>query len=87
MATLSSVNIDAVWRNVMSEFSAVRELIPVTSEQLRQLIVLIDVETETAETSIISALPAGTGKDWLVANPAIGRGIMLDVMHKRKEVL
>lgn len=87
MATLTSVNIDAVWRNVMSEFSSLWEFIPISSAQLRQLIVLIDAETETAEASIISALPPGDGKDWLVGNQAIGRGIMLDVMSKRKEVL
>jgi len=71
----------------MSEFSSVRTLIPINKDQLRALLALIDEELEGAEISIIQALPAGDGKSWLTANPAIGRGLMLDVLGKRKEVL
>lgn len=87
MAQLPSDNIDQVWKGGMSEFSSLRTLIPINKNQLRALLVLIDQELEGAEISIIQSLPAGDGKTWLVANPALGRGLMLDVLHKRKEVL
>lgn len=87
MAQLPNENIDQAWSATMSEFSSVRTLIPINKAQLRALLVLIDQELEGAETSIIQAIPAGPGKTWLVANPALGRGLMLDVLRKRKEVL
>ena len=87
MAQLPNENIDQVWSATMSEFSSVRTLIPINKAQLRALLVLIDQELEGAETSIIQAIPAGPSKTWLVANPALGRGLMLDVLRKRKEVL
>ena len=87
MAQLPSENVDQVWQSVMSEFSSLRAVIPIDKHQLKALLELIDEELESAEVSIIQALPAGDGKDWLIANPAIGRGLMLDVLGKRKEVL
>lgn len=87
MAQLPSENIDQVWSTTMSEFSSLRTLIPINKNQLRMLLVLIDEELESAEVNIIQALPAGLGRAWLIANPALGRGLMLDILHKRKEVL
>lgn len=87
MARLPSESMDQVWSSIMSEFSSVRTIIPITKAQLRALLVLIDRELEGAEINIIQALPAGTGKTWLVTNQSLGRGIMLDVLRKRKEVL
>jgi len=87
MAQLPSDSIDQVWSSIMSEFSSLWTLIPINKTQLRALLVLIDQQLEGAEISTVQALPAGDGKTWLIANPALGRGLMLDVLRKRKEVL
>lgn len=87
MAQLPSENMDQVWTATMSEFSSLRTVIPVNKHQLRALLVLIDQEIEGAEVDIIQALPVGDGRSWLVANPALGRRLMLDVLTKRREVL
>lgn len=87
MAQLPSENIDQVWSSIMSELSALHTIIPLSDLQLKQLLVLIDQELEDAEVSIVQALPAGDGKTWLIAHPAIGRSLMLNVLQKRKEVL
>jgi hypothetical protein len=87
MATLSSGDIDDVHAQSMSRWSSVRQDTPITKAELRQLIVLVDAELETAETSIIGALPAGAGKDWLVANPTVGRDVIEVTERRRKEVL
>lgn len=87
MAQLLDESIDQVWSSTMSEFSSLYTVIPINKHQLRALLVLIDDELEDAEVDIIQAIPAGLGRTWLIANPALGRGLMLDVLHKRKEVL
>lgn len=87
MAQLPSDSIDQVWSTTMSELSSLRTVIPISKDQLRALLVLIDQELESAEVDIIQALPASDGKTWLVANPASGRRLMLDILQKRKEVL
>ena len=87
MAQLPSDNIDQTWSEIMSEFSSLRTLIPINKNQLRALLVLIDQELEGAEIDIVQALPAGDGRMWLIANPALGRGLMLNILQKRKEVL
>ena len=87
MAQLPSENIDQIWSTTMSEFSSLRTLIPIDKNQLRSLLTLIDQELEDAEVDIIQALPAGPGRSWLVANPDLGRRLMLDVLNKRREVL
>lgn len=87
MPQLPAQNIDQVWTSTMSQFSSLRTLIPVNKNQLRALVVIIDQELESAEIDIIQALPAGDGKTWLVANPGLGRRLMIDVLTKRQEVL
>ncbi len=87
MTHLPSENLDQVWQSTMSEFSSMRTVIPVNKNQLRALLELMDKELETAEMSIIQALPSGDGKAWLITNPALGRQLMLDILLKRKEVL
>ncbi len=87
MAQLPSQNLDQVWQSTMSEFSSVRTTIPIDKNQLRALLELMDEELETAEVSIIQALPSGDGKAWLITNPALGRQLMLDILLERKEVL
>lgn len=87
MAQLPSQNIDQVWSVIMSDFSSLRTVIPINKHHLRALLVLIDQELEDAEVDIIQALPPSDGRTWLIANPGLGRRLMLDVLHKRKEVL
>ena len=87
MARLLDGSLDEVWAEIMRTFSSVRSLIPINKTQLRALLGLIDGELEGAETSIVQALPEGDGKSWLVANPSIGRSLMVAVLEKRKEVL
>lgn len=87
MATLTDTNIDAIHAELMREFSAVREVVPITKAQLRALIVLMDGELATAETSIVQATPAGAGKTWLVANAPLARTILIRTLEKRREVL
>lgn len=84
---LPSESIDRVWSTAMSVFSSFRRLIPINKHQLRGLFQLMDQELESAEVSIIQALPAGTGKAWLIANPALGRELMARILDERQEVL
>ena len=85
MATLPSGSVDELWRDLMSEFSGVRTAVPINKNQFRALLVLIDADLETAESSIVGALPAGPGKSWLVANPTLGRLFIERTERKRKE--
>lgn len=87
MAQLPSEDLDQVWSSIMSDFSSLRALIPVNKDQLRALLGLMDTELESAETSIVQALPASTGKSWLLANQGIGRELMSRILDKRQEVL
>jgi len=87
VAQLPSENIDQVWSAIMSEFSSLRTVIPISKAQLRTLVMLIDQELEGAEVDIVQAIPAGDARTWLVANPALGRRLMLDILTKRREVL
>ena len=87
MATLPSGDVDALWHQLMSDFSSIWTVVPINKNQFRQLLVLIDGELETAETSIVGALPSGAGKSWLVSNQPIGRHLIERTERKRKEVL
>ncbi len=87
MAILSSTDIDDLHAQVMRRWSSVHLDAPVTKAQVRGLIVEIDAGLDTAETTIVSGLPNGAGKDWLVANPVVGRDVMEVTERRRKEVL
>lgn len=87
MATLPSGDMDAVWQELMAEFSAVRRVIPVNKNQFRTFIENVDGILEGAEIDIVQSVPVGSIRDWLIANPAIGRSMALQVMEKRREVL
>jgi hypothetical protein len=87
MATLPSSDIDAVHADVMREFSHVRTECPISKSDLRALIVLMDSQLATAETSTISAIPAGPGKTWLLGNASIARTVLIRTEQKRKDVL
>lgn len=87
MATLPSGDIDVLWQQLMEEYSSIRAIVPINKNQFRQLLVLIDSELETAETSIVAALPSGPGRTWLIGNQSIGRHFIERTEKKRKEVL
>jgi len=76
-----------IWAEIMRQFSAAGIEIPVDKAALRYLVDRVDDGLETAEASIVSALPAGDGKTWLIAHQSIGRAIMAYVERRRKEVL
>ena len=87
MAQLSTNDLNDVWREVGSDYSAFRALIPISMPQLHSLLDLIDQEMETAEADIIQALPAGDGKTWLLNNQGLGRDLIRRIEQKRQEVL
>ena len=87
MATLPSGDMDVVWQQLMSEFSNVRKEIPVNKNQFRTFLENVDGILEGAEVDIVQSVPAGPIRDWLIANPVIGRSMVVRVMEKRREVL
>jgi len=87
MATLSSGSIDKIWAEFMSIYSSRRDEIPVSKNQLRSFVVIVDGELETAEIAVVQAVPAGDIRDWLIANDEVGRDMMTMVENERREVL
>lgn len=87
MATLTAENITDVSEFIQSELSRVFEQIPVSRQALETLLGLIDTGLETAETSILTSLPAGNGKTWLIDHPSISRRLIILIAEKRREVL
>ena len=87
MAKLSDSDRFDIWAEIMRQFSAAGIEIPVPKVALRTLVDRIDEGLEIAETSIVTSLPAGDGRAWLIAHQSIGRAIMAYVEQRRKEVL
>ena len=87
MATLPSSDMDAVWQELMSEFSSVWRVIPVNKNAFRTFLENVDGVLDGAEIDIVLNTPAGTARDWLIANPEVGRSMVIRVMEKRREVL
>ena len=87
MATLPSGDIDVVWQELMSEFSSVFRLIPTNKNAFRTFIENVDGILEGSETDIVQSVPAGPVRDWLIANPEVGRSMVIRVEEKRREVL
>ena len=87
MATLPSGDMDAVWQELMSEFSSVWRIIPVNKNAFRTFLENVDGVIEGSETDIVMSVPAGPVRDWLIANPEVGRSMVIRVMEKRREVL
>ncbi len=87
MANIPSGDIDVVWQELMSEFSSVFRLIPVSKNAFRTFIVNVDDVLEGSEIEIVQSVPAGPVRDWLIANPEVGRSMVIRVMEKRREVL
>lgn len=60
---------------------------PVTKSELRSLINLLDSQLDSAEGTALAAIPAGTGKTWLVANQGRARELMARIEKRRSEAL
>jgi hypothetical protein len=87
MATLPSGSIDKIWADFMRRYSSRRSEIPVTKNQLRAFVVIVDDELEDCEIAIVQAIPAGDIRDWLIANDEVGRDMMTLVENERREML
>lgn len=87
MAKLPDINRFAVWAEAMADLSRMQVEIPLSKEELRALVNYYDNQLEIAEASIVNGLPAGDGKDWLLAHPEIARELLIRVEQERKEVL
>jgi hypothetical protein len=87
MATLADADRLAIWADVMRDLSRSHIEIPINNVDLRSLINFMDVQLESAETSIFTALPAGEGKAWLLAHPELGRELLARIERKRRETL
>ena len=87
MAILSAGSIDKIWAQFMRKYSKRRDEIPVSKNQLRTFIEIVDAEMEAAETSIVQAVPAGAIRDWVIANAAVGRDVIGMVEDERRETL
>ena len=72
---------------VMSLFSQRRHEVPVTKSQLLAFIERADDGLDANETSVVSGLPAGDAKTWLIAHPELGRQVLSLVQSKRTEEL
>ena len=87
MATLPSGDMEVVWQELMSEFSSVWREIPVSKGAFLTFLENVDGIVEGAEVDIVQSVPAGPVRDWLIANPEVGRSMVIRVMEKRREVL
>ena len=87
MATLPTNDMDVIWQSLMEEFSSVRRVIPVNKHAFRTFLENVDGIVEVAEGDIVQSVPAGPVRDWLIANPEVGRSMVIRVMEKRREVL
>ncbi len=87
MASLPAGDMDVVWKELMSEFSSIWRVIPVNKNAFRTFLGNVDGAVEGAEMDIVQSVPAGPVRDWLVANPEVGRSMVIRVMEKRREAL
>lgn len=87
MAKLTTEQKDALYAEIMREWSATRTPTPITKSQGRALIDLMDNGLESAEASIVSGIPSGAAKTWLVGNTSIAREVLKRVAQARKEQL
>ena len=88
MATLTTQQINEVYAELASKYSAIWLEVPVTKSQFKTWLAdTVDVQMESAETAVFTNTPAGAAKDWLAANPDIGRDVMVAIEAKRREVL
>ena len=87
MPSLSQDQIMDVRATVMERYSSIRAEIPMSKSQLAALLTIIDSELNTSEISIVTTVPAGDARDWLIANDTIGRDLMVETETMRRDVL
>lgn len=87
MANLTAGQLVGVLHDVWRRFSAEFREIPINKSQFLAFGTIVDNALEQAEIDIVQAIPAGPGKDWLMANPEVGRWLMELIEKKRREVL
>lgn len=87
MATLTTGQIAEIGRLLRDKYSSEWEEMPITKGQLLQFGIDVDVALESMESSVVSGLPASDAKTWLLANPHIGRDVVVEIEKKRREVL
>ena len=87
MAALPDNDRRDIWAQAMADLSRTHTQIPISKTDLRSLINFMDSELDSAESSIFAALPAGDGKNWILANPDLGRELLTRIESKRREVL
>jgi len=87
MANLLDADRLDLWAEVMTDFSKTNISTPLTKTDLRNLINYLDEELAATEVSVLAGIPAGDGKDWLVANNDLGRELMARVQRKRRETI
>ena len=88
MTNLTDQQVGEVSADIQQRYSAVLAEIPVSKTQLHKwLRDTVDVEVEAAELAVFQNTPVGAAKDWLQANPVIGRDMLEAIVEKRKEVL
>lgn len=88
MTLLDSDAIEEVVATAMRLLSAKQESPPsVTKSQFRTFMAEIDAELDSAEVSLVAALPTGPKRSWLISNASLGRELMEIVLDKRREVL
>lgn len=87
MATLSSNDLNKVWKQVLSDFSGVRTFVPFGKNKFRAALVVIDEQMAIAEADIIAAIPPGEARDWILANQRKGRDLIQRIAKMRQEVL
>ena len=87
MAVLNSSQRDEVYAEIMGEFSGLQITVPVPKTSIRSFVDTLDDELEDYDAAVLAALPAGEGKDWITANPDVGRRMAEITLTKRVEVL
>jgi RecA-family ATPase len=87
MANLTTAQLAGVAQQAMRRFSNIRKEIPVNKSQFMAFMSAVDIELEASEIAIVQGLPAGPGKDWLLANPDVGRELIVMIELERSEVL
>ncbi len=81
---------ESLWKvraDVMSDCSSNRQEIPITKSQLGALVAVVDSQQNSSEIAIIATVPAGDGRDWLIANTRVSRDIIVKTEAERRDTL
>ena len=88
MAQLTPAQLNEVHANIMRRWSRNHTATPITKSDLTTLLDIMDIELNSAEVAVITAIPGShPGRQWLIDNQPIARQAMELVEAKRKDVL